>query len=521
MHVTNIFNNFIWGSPDPCRGYLFKKRVKNWSGEISQVGYFYIPRNVEELLFIVNWSYLNDKKVRVVGYGHNFSALNFSSFDKYSYVFISLARLSDLSIDTRLRVTAGTGISIEKLASSLAAKGLTLPCFPAIGEVSLGGALAVGAHGTGKSTGTMSNLVLSLTAVVWDADEGRYVLKTFEKDSSGFTSFLVNLGRSVLVDCTLQAIPNFRVRCLSTMDISAIDLFSSPNSQDELSFQFLNGLSDGIEVIWWPGTQFPWIKQWFRERTRPLTSVEVNAPYNYPFMIGIPAVLSHIISFLVRKIPGAPDLFFKRIISSIKRGLRSRGDLWGWNKDCVIYVRPSTMRYSDSGWVILTDYTNLQTVVYEVYQKIKSFYDTYGGNVLNGPLDIRVTNLDISESELSSHAPLLSPIRKSGNYTCAIWINLLTLPKTKGASKVIKAFEEWLWDRFDGDIGRLRVEWSKCWAYDSRGSALNSKILTEDIPNSFNDGDSWRKARDVLAAHDPHFLFSSSLLCTLFTNAME
>ena len=68
---------------------------------------------------------------------------------------------------------------MDTLLASLGAVGLGLTANPAPGDLTLGGVLAIGGHGTaiqangetplsGKTYGSVSNLVLSLTAVVWN-----------------------------------------------------------------------------------------------------------------------------------------------------------------------------------------------------------------------------------------------------------------------------------------------------------------------------------------------------------------
>ena len=82
-------------------------------------------------------------------------------------------------------MTAQTGVTMDTLLASLGAKGLGLTANPAPGDLTLGGVLAIGGHGTaikatarrrisGKTYGSVSNLVLSLTAVVWNAATSQY-----------------------------------------------------------------------------------------------------------------------------------------------------------------------------------------------------------------------------------------------------------------------------------------------------------------------------------------------------------
>jgi FAD/FMN-containing dehydrogenase len=71
--------------------------------------------------------------------------------------------------------TAQTGITMEALLTALENAGLGVTATPAPGDVTLGGVLAIGGHGTaipavgeqptaGHTFGSLSNLILSLTA---------------------------------------------------------------------------------------------------------------------------------------------------------------------------------------------------------------------------------------------------------------------------------------------------------------------------------------------------------------------
>ncbi len=92
--------------------------------------------------------------------------------------------------------------------------GLGLATTTAPGDLTIGGVLAIGGHGTGLPTaterppagsgfGTLSSLVTSLTAVVWSAAAGRYVLKTFTRSDPDIRAFLVHLGRAFVTEVTM------------------------------------------------------------------------------------------------------------------------------------------------------------------------------------------------------------------------------------------------------------------------------------------------------------------------------
>ena len=85
-------------------------------------------------------------------------------------------------------VTAQTGVTMDVLLQDLENAGLGLTAHPAPGDITIGGVLAIDGHGTaipaqgesiipGHTYGSVSNLILSLTAVVWSSAQSQYVLQ--------------------------------------------------------------------------------------------------------------------------------------------------------------------------------------------------------------------------------------------------------------------------------------------------------------------------------------------------------
>ena len=88
---------------------------------------------------------------------------------------------------------------MDVLLQDLENAGLGLTAHPAPGDITIGGALAIDGHGTaipadgetiipGHTYGSVSNLILSLTAVVWSASQRQYVLQTFGRSDPAIQS---------------------------------------------------------------------------------------------------------------------------------------------------------------------------------------------------------------------------------------------------------------------------------------------------------------------------------------------
>jgi FAD/FMN-containing dehydrogenase len=141
----------------------------------------------------------------------------------------------------------GSGVTMDALTSTLAAAGYGFCAIPAPGDITVGGALAINAHGSaipgtgetmlsGHTYGSLSNLILSLTAVVWDSSAGQYALKTFQRPDPDIRAFLAHLGRAFVTSVTLQLAASQNLRCQSWVDISAAALFAPPSSARSSSF---------------------------------------------------------------------------------------------------------------------------------------------------------------------------------------------------------------------------------------------------------------------------------------------
>ncbi len=135
---------------------------------------------------------------------------------------------------------------MDSLTGALAARGYGLTAIPAPGDITVAGALAINAHGSaipatgetrlpGQTYGSLSNLILKLTAVVWSGTQNGYVLKTFQRDDPDIRAFPAHLGRAVVTEVTLQAGPSQNLRCQSWVNISAADLFAPPASAGSCS----------------------------------------------------------------------------------------------------------------------------------------------------------------------------------------------------------------------------------------------------------------------------------------------
>ncbi|OTA16663.1 FAD-linked oxidase [Xenorhabdus vietnamensis] len=523
---------------------------KNWSEEIKAYNIpCCIPKSIEEVITVVNWAWRENYKLRPIGQSHNWSPLILESGQSFTnrIMLMDLSPyFSQVNIEHRSQfsiVTAQTGILMEKLMTQMEEQGLGFTATPAPGDLTLGAVLAIGGHGTaikaldetplpGHTFGSLSNTILSLSAVIWDKENQQYGIKRFERNDPDCAPLLTHIGSALVLEVQLQAGKNQRLRCQSFTDISAEELFASPKNikgKRTLS-QFLDK-SGRAEIILFPFTNHPWLKVWSVAPTQPSSSVEVNSPYNYPFSDNIPLIISNLVKEALSTNPSITPLIGEMQYLLTKIALQGREkDIWGWSKNLLLYVKPTTLRVTANGYAVLTRRTDIQRVLsvfYSQWQNLIKEFEIEGKYPINGPLEVRVTGLDNPAEVMYEKAviPGLSAIRPRldhPEWDVAVWMDILTFPKTPHSIEFLRKFEQWLFQEFNGTYASARVEWSKGWAYGKTAAWEDTNVLTKVIPDSFTHGlsadNNWASTISALQKYDPHHVFRSPLLNKLLSD---
>ncbi|PIM69148.1 FAD-linked oxidase [Streptomyces sp. JV178] len=524
---------------------LYRSAYRNWVGEITASGLWACaPADGDQAVAVVDWARRQGWRIRPRGLSHGWSPLTVpeGTGSGAPVLLVDTTRhLTALSLESTdpAAVRVGAGATLEGLLTFLEGHGLGVTACPAPGDLSIGGALAVDAHGTavpatgetrlpGHTYGSLSNLVLELTAVVWDADSDRYVLRTFTRDEADGAALLTHVGRALVTEFVLRVGAATKLRCRSRTDIPAAELFAAPGSGGRTFESFLDE-AGRLEAIWFPFTEFPWLKVWSVAPTRPLTSRRVTSPYNYPFSDNVPTVVADLVGRMVSD--GAwylAPVLGKAQLTTAELGLAATAsaDLWGPSKNTLLYVRPTTLRVTANGYAVLTSRSQVQRVVAEFtsfYRERLAAYAARGDFPVNGSVEIRVTGLDdpADVGLAGARAPLLSALRPRADrpeWDTAVWLDVLTLPGTPDAEAFFRELERFLLRTYDGGHALTRVEWSKGWAYTDEAAWSDEEVLGTVVPASYEDGEGpgWDGARQVLDRLDPHRVYGNSFLDRLF-----
>ena len=525
---------------------VFLQAFTNWTGEIAIDQLWTCqPGTAEDVVVLANWARTQGYRLRARGFMHNWSPLVVTPDTTCSTPvvlmdFTSALTSMEIVSSTPPAVRVGGGASMDQLLQFLENAGLGVTSCPAPGDLSIGGVLAIGGHGTGipaagesrslgQTFGSMSNRVLSVTVVAWDSKLDAYALRTLERTDPDVQALLVSLGRTLIVDVTLQVEANENLRCESYMSISADELFAPAGSGGRTFESFLDE-SGRVEAIWYPFTQNPWLKVWTVTPSKPFWSREVDSPYNYPFSDNLPDDAVNLINQILDGAPGLTPTFGSLMWTITNLGLTFDGawDMWGKSKNLLHYIKPTTLRTSANGYAILTSRDNVQTVLNQFATKYAALMNTYSDQSLypiNGPVEIRVTGLDAStevdlQGATESGLSAITPRPDHPEWDVAVWLDLLTVPDTPGSGAFYSELETWLFDVFgETATSSMRVEWSKGWGYTESGAWSSTDVIENNVPLSLSAGrppeTNWDAAVERLSELDPNGIFFNDFLAVL------
>jgi FAD/FMN-containing dehydrogenase len=508
---------------------LQRQAYENWAGQIVVDDLWTCtPRRPADVVALVNWAAERGWRVRPRGRMHGWSPLLVAPGTPSSARIVladTTKHLTGLRMVGDDAVRVGAGATMDALMAFDARRGLGFTTTPAPGDITVGGALAIGAHGAalpaagearrrGHTFGSLGNLVLALTIVAYDRRRQRYELRTVQRDDPDCAALLTHLGRVFVVEAVLRAGEDTRLRCQSFTDIPATELFAAPGDGGRTFASFLEA-SGRAESIWFPFTDTPWLKVWTPAPTQPVGSRAVTAPYNYSFSDHISESDSESLRAGLLANPSSTPGFGAVAFQAVAAGLTSDGsnDLWGASKDVLLYIRPTTLRVTANGYAILVPRRDVQQAVHELaefFSQQLAEHAARGEFPINGPMEIRCTGLDDPADcgVPGARIPALSPLTPAGagDADVAIWLDLLTFPGTPGSEAFLRDFERFIFARFPG---RARPEWSKGWAYTATDAWAAPSVLRRTIPALYP---AWNATRTTYARLDPAGVVTAPLV---------
>nr|WP_246279648.1 cholesterol oxidase substrate-binding domain-containing protein [Psychromicrobium silvestre] len=517
---------------------MYREVYQNWDGVVvTDALWTCAPANAADVVTVVNWAHQQGYTVRARGYRHTWSPLTVAPgtpADSKVILLDTTKHLTSMQISGTRKVRVQTGASMEDLLAYLSDQGYSVAATPAPGGITVGGALAINGHGTalpalgenrqaGQSFGTVSNLVLSLTAVVWDESQQRYVERTFDRSNSEAKAFLTHLGRALITEVTLQVMNDYNIRCLNYTDINSGELFAAPEAMTDRSLSKLLDAHGRVGLIWYAFTDRPWVQVWQPTPNKPLLSRLTLTPYNYLFADNLPSPVPQLLGNLIEGQDWVAPAFGNAILAATDAGLTALGarDMWGKSKNFLNWVKPTTLRVTAGAHVVITSRSNIQRVVHDFttfYSAKLAEYQGRGEYPVNSALEIRITGVDTPSQVdvVGAEAPALSaarPVEGHPEWDVAVWLDLVTLPDTPHSNEFYSELENYF-SRLPANQGLARPEWAKRFAHTAAGAWTDTAAMQGEIPASFPE---WDWAVATLNKYDPHRLFSNPLINQLLS----
>ncbi|MDB4966846.1 MAG: FAD/FMN-containing dehydrogenase [Myxococcales bacterium] len=234
---------------------------RNWNGNLSCTADLYRPETLDELVAAVRRAAPRGR-IRPIG-----NSCSWSPLVPTTGSLIDLSRLNRmLSVDRsgdQPTVRIEAGISMRDLVALTKKEGLTLISPTIFQGVAMGGAIGVGAHGTGFHASTLSDDVVSLTLVTASGE----VLELDQRNVDRLDAARVALGAfGVIYAITL--------RCAPAYNVNVEDRFI-PRQHVLANLDDLYSSYHFIELFWFPFSDMMWCKLMNRTtETRDLMTCE-------------------------------------------------------------------------------------------------------------------------------------------------------------------------------------------------------------------------------------------------------
>ncbi|MGB3623046.1 FAD-binding protein [Ketobacter sp. MCCC 1A13808] len=556
--VAGSGSNTIPEPPDFPPGIeLYQQGFINWARETKVSGVWSCsPVTADDVVTLANWAKANNYRLRPFGSGHGFAPTLIPRGDSGENILLVhthdfMNQITVNATEEIKSVTVGAGAYIEDICAELELYDLGLYHTTAPGGISIAGALAMNTHGAatpmtgetlqpGHSWGTLSNLPLAITAVVWDDAQGQYALRTFQRDEPGIGPLLTCLARAFITEVKLQVGPNLKIRCQSHTGHDIAELLATPETQTENSFANMSANYGTTDIIWYPlsSKQTCWVKTWTVTPEKPDSAREVFEPYTLSDGVTMAPLAADVLSSALRTYPKlAVAQYNTQSVKGVDSLMANEdpetklNDLWGSAYTQTLYVQPLTPRVTVAAWGVIVSRDNVQRALSDFYQfftQLVADFKSRGLYPYTGPVELRAHGLDNPADILMPNAvePIFSGARPHPDHPekdTVIWYAINNNVDQPDAAEFNTKLEQWFISHYS-TYGIVRPEWTKCYAYSEDGPFgggwSNDEVLLETFPDTWRTGypaeSNWDAGVAMLNSYDPHRVFTNTHLDKLF-----
>ena len=185
--------------------------MQNWARNVTFKAKEFIEiESISQLQKIVE----NSSKLKVVATGHSFNEIADTTGTLISLKNMDPEIELDESTQT-VKVSAGT--SYAHLSRHLEKNGWALPNLASLGEISIGGAIVTGTHGSGSKNKVLSDSVISIEMILASGEKIEINRQNFPE----FAGFVISFGAlGVLTKITLKIVKSFSIKQIVYENIS-------------------------------------------------------------------------------------------------------------------------------------------------------------------------------------------------------------------------------------------------------------------------------------------------------------
>ncbi len=238
-------------------------KFKNWAGNVTGTAENYFqPSGESEIIQIVKNAVAKNKKIKLVGAAHSWSALALPT-----HYLINLDNYSKaLNIDKeKKQVIVQAGIRLKNLNVILRENGLSLANLGSVSEQSIAGATATGTHGTGIKFGNISTQIIGMKLILAD---GTVLIINENENAELLPAVRINLGvLGIVSELTIQCVDVFNLRDES---------YALPFEETLEKIPELIKSTDHLKLWWFPHAPLVGIYRYFRtnEELKPRSAFQ-------------------------------------------------------------------------------------------------------------------------------------------------------------------------------------------------------------------------------------------------------
>lgn len=241
----------------------------NWSKTFSCSPELYFePNTVDEIKEILEEAVRQKKKVKVVGCGHSPSDINCTS--DFMISLKNYNKVLDIN-KKKLQVKTQAGITLHDFEGRVREHGMAVTLMPSVSNVTLGGLIATGTHGTGAEFGILATSIVELTLL---SGRGEVIHCSKKENEDIFNAARCHLGAmGIILDVTWQCENAYKL-CSVRKAEKLNDVLD--NLENEIT------QSQHYRFLWWPHTDN--VASWHVDRTQK--PIKTNDSWFWNYLIG-------------------------------------------------------------------------------------------------------------------------------------------------------------------------------------------------------------------------------------------